>query len=214
MKRILCLILAALMMVSVFAGCTTGNVKGEVSQNSEGEFGLGKAQGNTYKNEFLGLECSLPDSWSFYNDSQIAELNGVAQDYLDEDAAEALENANIIYDMYASNGDDYSSININLEKLSTTQSLTMSVKEALEAQLPTIKQAFGNMGYENVSAEYTTVTVDEKTFDGITLCAEIEGVKFYEKIFSFKKGSYMANITVATMETDKSEEILKYFEVK
>lgn len=214
MKKLLCLILVMILVATAFSGCKATEVRGEISSGEETEFGIGKAEGNTYKNDFLGLSCTLPEEWSFYSDAQIAELNGVAQEYVDKDVAEALKNAQIIYDMYASNSIDFSSVNINLEKLSGAQTVAMSVKEALEGQLLAIKASFGNMGYENVSVEYATVTVDGKTFDGIELSAEIDGTDFYEKIFSFKKGGYMANVTIAVLGEDKTEEILKYFSVE
>jgi len=223
MKKILCLFLAIMMLVSI-CGCVGGNgtenVRGDVfdenpSQNeNEPEFSLGKAKNRTYNNDFLGISCTLPADWVFYTDEQILELNNIVGEVVDEDVAELLKDANIIYDMYASYQTEGSNININLEKLSSLQLIDLDIKQTLEAQIDTIKQAYKNMGYTDTNIEYQKIKVDGKDFDGLKLTAKIQGIDFYATIFCFRKSNYLANVTVCSLYTNKSDTILSYFTVK
>ncbi len=100
---------------------------------------MGDAVSNTYKNDFLGISCTLPSEWVFYTDKQILQLNNIVGDVIDDKVAEQLKNANIIYDMYATVPAAGNSININMEKLSALQVLNLNIKNTLEAQIDTIK---------------------------------------------------------------------------
>lgn len=227
MKRILCYLLVLIMLVSL-CGCMGGNdtsdIRGEIiggnnapeqEQTEENSaFAFGKATENTYKSEFLGLSCTLPDSWVFYTDQQLLEMNNLVGDYLDEDTAKQLENATIIYDMMAVDQVESSNINVNLEKLSATQLLSLDIQAVLESQFDSVISAYENMGYTDVQVNYEKVTVDGQEFDGIVLTANIQGIDFFARIFSFRRGSYLANVTICSLQTDKTDTILSYFTVK
>ncbi len=234
MKKILSLLLAAMMIVS-FCGCfddgEADNVRGEIlgggssveeisseletsSEEAQPEFSMGKATSNTYKNDFLGLNCTLPEEWVFYTDKQILELNNVVGEVIDEKTASQLENANIIYDMYASIEAEGSSININLEKFSAVQMVTLDIKQVLEAQIDTIKSAYQNMGYTDTQVTYQKVKVDGKEFDALKITAKIQGIDFYSVSFAFKKGNYLANVAIGSLQTDKTDTYMGYFDVK
>lgn len=223
MKKVLCLFLAVIMLVG-FCGCFGGNgtedVRGDItSENSsqnenEPKFSLGKATNNTYNNDFLGISCILPAEWVFYTDEQILELNNIVGDVVDEDIAERLENANIIYDMFATYQTEGSSININLEKLSAAQIVSLDLKQTLETQIDSIKSAYQNMGYTDINVDYQKTKVDGKEFDGLKLTAKIQDIDFYATIFAFRKSNYLANITLCSLQTDKTDTILSYFTIK
>lgn len=224
MKKFLCLFLSIMMLISLF-GCFGGNepddvrgdISGETGAQSTGsneekpEFSLGTATNNTYTNAFLGMSCTLPAEWVFYTDEQILEINNIVGDVVDEDIAERLENADIIYDMFATYETEGSSINVNLEKLSALQLISLDIKQILEAQIDTIKTAYENMGYTDTNVAYEKITVDGKEFDGLTITAKILGIDFYATIFAFAKGNYLANVSICSIETDKTDAILSYF---
>ena len=214
MKKLFCMVLALVMLLGICA-CgedvrgTIGD--GDTSNFDETEFSLGNAEGTTYKNDFLGLRFTLPEGWTFYTDQQILELNNLTGEYLDEDAAELLENASIIYDMYAINASNSSNVNVNLEKLSLAQMAALNLQQTLEAQLPTIRSTYANMGYTDVEASYQKVIVGGKTYDGLRLVAKINGTDFFATAFTFAKGLYLANVTVCTMQVDQTDLLLDQF---
>lgn len=227
MKKFFCLLLAVIMMISL-CGClgdnTNDDILGEIigeiiAQNTvpeekAPEFSFGKTVNNTYSNDFLGISCTLPAEWVFYTDEQIMQRNNLVGDYLDEDVAQWLENATIIYDMFATDDTSGSNININIEKLSVFQLANLDIKQSLEAQFDAIKSAYQNMGYTDVDVKYQKVMVDDKEFDGVKLTAKIQGVNFYGTIFTFRKDNYLATVTVCTVLTDNAADILRCFTVK
>lgn len=215
MKKLLCLFMAIIMLTGLCGCLDNQDVRGEINsggqEEEESKFSLGQTADNTYKNDYLGISCTLPSDWVFYTDEEILELNNIVAGTVDEDIAKALENANIIYDMYATNPNDYSNINVNLEKLSAVQIATADLKELLEAQFDGIKSTFSNMGYTDINIAYEKITVDGKEFDGAKITAKIQGVDFHSVVFCFKKGLYLANVSLGSIQTDKTAEILSYF---
>ena len=190
---------------------TEGNIIEETDAPTEKEFSLGKATGDTYRNEFLGVSFTLPEGWEFYSEQQMMQMNNLVGEYMDEDAAALLENANIVYDMMASDPISGSSLNINLEKFSPVQILTMDVKAVLESQIATLITTYENMGYTDVQVNYEKITVDGNELDSIALTAKIQGIDFYSNIFAFKRGSYLANVAVGSLQTNEIDTILNNF---
>ncbi len=213
MKKFLCILMVAVMLLGLVACTTDEDIRGSVSTDptSEESFSLGKTKNNCYENTFLGISCTLPSEWIFYTDEEILELNNIVSDMVDEDVAKALEAANIIYDMYATNPNDYSSVNVNLEKHTATQVAAMNLKTVIEAQFSVIKSSYENMGYTDVNVQYQKITVDGKELDGAVITAKISGLQFNATLFCFKKGRYLSNVTIAAFGADKVDAILDCF---
>lgn len=215
MKRLLGLLLTMMLLVSLCSCSGDTEIRGEISTtpSNEPDFSLGKTENNRYRNDYLGISCTLPSDWVFYTDEQILEINNIALDSFEGNIAEAIKNAPILYDMYATNPNDLSSTNINIEKLSAIQLLTLDLKANLESQFPALKTSFANMGYTNVQIVYQKVTVDGKEYDGMRATAQIQGIDFYTVSFCVKKGSYLVSINVTSFQTDKTATLLSYFSV-
>jgi len=190
---------------------TENSTLSQESEDSQPEFSLGKISNNVYTNDFLGLSCTLPLEWNFYSEEQILELNNITMEYIDEDYSSQLEKATIIYDMYAQNIVDNSTVNVNLERLNPVQAVTLDLKTALVAQTDAIVSTYQNMGYTDVAVNYENITVDGKKYDALRIEAKIQGYDFYGIAFSFIKNSYLANVTVTSLQTDKINTILKCF---
>lgn len=217
MKKFVCLLLAVLMLAALF-GCGTDRVRGEIvggdETPSEPEFSLGKTTGKTYKNDFLGISCTLPDEWVFYTDAQIRELNNITEDYLGEDIAERLENATIVYDMYAQNMTLGATMNVNMEKLNVVQVVGLDIKKTLEAQIGSLETVYENMGCSDIQVGYQKVKVDGKDFDALKITAKMQGVDMFIVTFAFLRGNYLANVSICTVQTDQIDDVLDYFTVQ
>lgn len=223
MKKVFCIILSMLMLLSLF-GCT-GNtdpedIRGEVSGTTEGkqeekpEFSLGDTTGSTYTNDFLGISCTLPEGWVFYTDEQIKEQNNITENYLDEEVIEQLKKASIVYDMIAQHMTDGSSINVTMEKLNVVQVVSLNIQKTLEAQIDGIKSTYANIGYTDVQVEYQKLTVDGKEFDSLKIQAKIQGLDFTGVLFAFLKGDYLANVTVCSLSADTVNSVIGSITVK
>lgn len=221
MKKILAVILCLLMVFAMAAcGGTNDDVRGEVnagaskveSEEKEENFSFGTTGGSTYKNDFLGLGCNLGEGWSFYTDEQIAELNNMALDYTDDEFASAIENATIIYDMFANNATTFANMNVNLEKRSLFENGSKdNIKNLLKNTVPTLEETYINMGYTNPVFEVEDIEVDGETFAGIKGTAEIQSLKINIVLFSFKKGQYLASVTIASFDEAEAQSLLDNF---
>lgn len=212
MKKALCILLIFTMLFGV-VGCTNLTDLMEDATQDAMPFSFGTTENNTYRSTFTGITCTLPSAWNFYSEEEILEMNNMTLDMVGEEAAELIANADIIYDMCAANEETYSNININLEKISSSQMKNLNLKEVLEAQFATIKDGYSNMGYTNVQIAYAKATVDGKEYDGIELTATIGDMPYYCTIFCFTKGNYIVNVTVCAFDTEELQTILGCFDI-
>ena len=243
MKKLFCLLLSALLLISLCGCVpNTGNLRGEIETPSSSEdlrgevqtpsssenisdddetppttsepvLSLGKTENNRYHNDYFGVSCTLPSDWFFYTDEEIRELNNFTMDSLDEDFAENLKNATIIYDMFAKTPNGFNFTNITMEKLTPLQVLTSDLKTALESQFPTLESSYANMGYTNIQTAYQKVTVDGKEYDGMKLTAQLQGIDFYVVSICYLKKSYLVSVSVASLVTDDTDTLLSYYTI-
>ncbi len=161
------------------------------------EFSLGTVSGQVWENEYLGLGCEFPDSWFFSSEKEIAELNGMTLEYIPEDFAEQMENADIVYDMLARSQAGMANVNVNFQKLTALQILTFDVRDTIEGTLGVVKEAYENMGYTNVSASLEEVQIDGKALDCMYLHADMGDSEIYVKAFMVLCDRHVANVTIA-----------------
>ena len=105
MKRILLCALAAAMVLAM-AGCDLLSMfnKEEPTPTTPKELELGVIEGQKYENAFIGVGYNLDDSWTFYTDERIKEMNKYVEDRADENYLDLIKNSTMIYDMMATNG--------------------------------------------------------------------------------------------------------------
>lgn len=177
----------------------------------EKEFSMGTVSGNEYKNEFIGLGLKLDEGWSFYDEEQIRELNNAAFDMAGEDFKELVEQASIVYDMFATDSEGMNTININLEKIDAEQLEALDIAENYELIIPTLTETYESMGCENITCEIKKIVVDGEQVDAMSTAADIYGMKLYQTAFQKKCNGYLANITVATAIEDTAAELIDNF---
>lgn len=209
MKKFLCILLAAVIVMGLCACSGDDDVRGEIA--TDPKLSLGTTANNTYKNDFLGLSCTLSSEWVFYTDEEILELNNFVGEAAGDALQESLENADIIQDMYASHQGGMATLNVTMQKLSALQIAGLDMKASLEAQFPAIKEALENMGCANVQLKYEKITVNGKEFDGATVVASISGIPLYESLLCFTKGRYYVTVTACTLQTDDTAAIFNCF---
>jgi len=177
----------------------------EVRGELNAEFELGEVSGLNYENAFIGIGMDIPSDWIFYTDEQIKELNNAATELAGEDYEALMQEAVIVYDMYAQHKDGYNNVNVVLEKGDTAAIISTDMKDVYEASFDTTKAALENMGYTNVNFEISTVTVDGKTLDCLNTTAEMEGFPLYQKAVGIKCNGYIAMITASSYFEDTTD---------
>ncbi len=218
MKKILSVLLICA-MITAFASCAkeesdvTGSVEtsAQTSAETEAVFEQGTVSQQTYKNEFIGLGCTLDNNWTFYSDEKIAELNGIAADAMDEEVAEQIANATIIYDMFAENAETAENVNINLEKLTLAQTLVLNLEQMYKTQSESIKSTYENMGATEFSYTIGKATVAGKEHVSMYIKTKLNGIDLYQTVVAIKTGRYLTNICATSYQTDTTKDILNKF---
>lgn len=225
MKKLIAIMLCSGMMMS-FGACSAFSSEEEIRgeqisneevleeneiENTEQEFSMGKTEDLVYENKFIGIGCTLENNWHFYSDEEIMELNNYTADVAGEEFEEIMQNADLIYDMYAISDNQLDNINVNLEKMSKLRLGSLIIEDELEKGIPVLEDAFKNMGYSNFQAELDTVSIEGEELTCLYTSAEIDGLKMYQKIFPIKCNGYLATITVTTYEENTVDSIMERF---
>ncbi|MBE6812925.1 MAG: hypothetical protein E7523_08585 [Ruminococcaceae bacterium] len=168
----------------------------------------GTVDGNTYRNEFIGIEITLDDTWTFYNDEQIAALYGLTADRAGEDFANLIENSPVVYDMYAMAANQVNNIGINLEKVDAVLLETMDLAANLQKSVDIIKTSYENMGYSDIQTEISTVEIDGQEFDCLNVSVSVGGMIMNQTTVSIKCGDYLASLALTALGEDSLAEIL------
>ena len=98
----------------------------------------GAQAGGTYTNKTARITCKLDDSWLFYNDSQLLELNGVLTEAGGGDVASLAESGKAVYDMYAASTDGLMTMNVTYQNLGLLSGASMTAQEYVEQAAATL----------------------------------------------------------------------------
>ncbi len=174
------------------------------------ELSLGSTSGNRWENEFIGIGCKLDENWTFMTDEEIRELNQFTADMAGEELKEAMESADLIYDMAAMYADGVTNVNVNLEKLSGAAAL-IDEETYVGLSEGKLEEALTSMGLENIQTSSEEITFAGKSHYCIYVEGEMSGAKLYEAVVAVKCSGYMSCISVATWGEDIIEELLGCF---
>ncbi len=183
----------------------------EATEEPEADLTLGSFEGLTYENAFIGIGCKLGSGWRFYSEEEITQLNGLTQEYFSDDYLEKVKNADMFYDMYAAGENGVDSINVILQKLNPIQLIALDTAQSLEASVPDIEKALGNMGYTDIKHEMGKATLGSGTYDVLYVSSVINGVNAYQASVLIKCNGYVANITFSTFIENGIEDLMKTF---
>lgn len=203
MKRATTLLLA-LVMVFTLAAISP-------AARAEDNFGTGTIEDNVYWNETMKIGCALDETWYFYSEEEILEANGMTADMLEGKIAEMIENGGAITDMFSQNLETGATLNVVFERVSLANSLLYNEKNYIEASIPTVEEAFAQMGIEDVA-----FTIQEAEFMGEThmilqITGLYSGVPVYEQVAVVKDGRNFIVVTVFSVLEGEAEEVLSCF---
>lgn len=163
---------------------------------------------STYSNEYFGFEVTLDSDWTFATEEELKEMNGVAYDIAGEEFQKALENASLIYEMFAVNNYSGETININIENTSSIGVL-YTEKTYLESQLESTKRVFSQVeGVSNVDIKLITLNFAGASHYAMEITCDIDGNIFKAYTITVQKGMRFANISIFS---DNPDEMLSYF---
>ena len=215
MKKWLALTLAIIMVLSVVA-CDTDKSRDErkpekdkIEENKteknkteenkteeKVEISRGKIKGNVYRNEFLGIEFTKPDSWVYATDEEIAETVNISVDWLlGEKFKDALENNPLVFDMLVVDQITGSNINIGFENLSKTLSTNITVEQYVEA----LKEQVAGVSTWTVTFSNTLEIkkLGNTEFTKFSAIVTVQDVSMKQVYYLKKIDGYMCFITIS-----------------
>lgn len=172
---------------------------------------IGKSEGNTYQNEFLGLGITLENDWTAATKEELAALNNMAADSMSDAAlAETLRNSGVVSDFFAvsTNGD---TISLVLEDLKLLYSILLDEDGYAQAAAEQVPTALTSAGLTDVTAQVTSVTFAGAQHAAITVHGLVGDVDFYETMVCIKVDNTIGVITAASYYQDTTADILNLF---
>lgn len=224
MKKILCVLLAAAMMLS-FTGCNIGSLVSSIVESSAAadnetvendeptaKFDAGSINGNVYSNDYLGLTFTAPEGWTYASDEEIAELMGTSLDIVtDDESAQELAAQATIYGMMANSADELNNVQVVFENmaLSGGKMTAAGYIKILSAQLDSL---YGNMGGTCTVGEAKTIQIGGKDYSYVDIAVDISGVALEQSYACHRIDDYMVSIIVTAYEEGGAAAIMDCFE--
>lgn len=200
MKRAISLILVLAMVLAM-----------PVLAMADDSFSVGSVQDNSYWNEYLSIGCTLSDEWYFYTDEEIMENFQTTVGMMKEELAEAMKESGTLMDMLAVNTESGESINVNMERVSLTNALTISEKTYAETSVQQVKEAMEQMGWESVTVEADEMEFLGETHSCLYISCSLDGIDMYETQVIVKHGRTIVAITACSYWEDTTLDILANF---
>ena len=162
-------------------------------EETKTEISMGKWIGDTYKNEFLGIEFVLPQGWERVTDEEIAAMMNIGAEMLNDDQKIGAELAKLTSAYYMSVKNPNTGDNLTI----LTEKPTMNVTEEFYLnQLKTQLEAVESMNYE--IGEISKENVSGKEFKSVIATASVSGIEVGQKYFVRKMDKYFVCIIVTS----------------
>lgn len=179
------------------------------SSADEGNFSNGTISGNVYTNSFLGIQSTLPDGWSFFDEDQMKQLNSWASDNMSSDyIKEQLNNGQVYIDMYAASADQTQSENLVIQNIKSIFGAMMDIDTIVDSSVSTVQQQLQSQGVENLSVTKGTATFLGKEQTALKVSGTTQGVQVYETQAYIKVGTYLATVTATSYQQDTTQAVL------
>ena len=186
---------------------------------SENPLSLGRIQGGTYTNEYLGLECKLDDSWEFFSAEELQQMPELVAEALEGSALEeALVDYPQITDIQAECVEDMTGFNIIYRKMSMEEKLWYMgksdedvINELLQQQqLMAESYAQAGLIVQEMSSQEVNF-LGEQRIALYTYC-KVNDLDYYIlQIFENNIGTYAATLTFNSFVENNAQQIMDLF---
>ena len=202
MKRTLTILLVLCLMLS-FAACgskPSGNTPSNVpsgneqaSEPSDTEL-KGVIKDDAYENEYLDVRIPLPSGWVFYNEEQIAQMNGLTAEIVSgSDLAEAVKKAGQYMDLMMASGTG-NSVNLIIQPMDNTIT-ALSDKQLFNLLESNMKKQFEAAGMSLTTYETVEMNVggEQRTVLHMVLNNAVDEYQIWYR----DRGNFMGFLTLA-----------------
>ncbi len=204
MKKILCAILALVMLLSV-CGCAAAP--------AGPAFTAGEVNGNVYTNEFAGLTFTAPEDWTFSSEEELAQMMNVSLDIIadDNEYAKKIAELTTVYGMMAQSGDSTSNVQVMFENVAITGNKNITAEKYVETVCGLLESTYADMGATCSINDTKTVTIGGNEYVYLTVDVDYLGVAMQQAYACRKIDKYMANIVITAAGEMTSDDILALF---
>lgn len=180
---------------------------------------LGRVQGGTYVNEYVGVSCTLDENWTFFTAEELQELPENVKEMFEGTVSEDQMSAlNYITDMSAENLEQLTSMNIVYQKMSFYEHATfkgMSHSEVVDkvlTQKDVMINTYAQAGINVSELGKKTISFCGEEREVLYMVSEYSGVPYYTiQILNYNLGDYSATVTLASFVEDKTEALATLF---
>lgn len=180
---------------------------------------LGKTEGNTYINEYVGYGCELGTGWTLYPVEVLQEIpNDVVEALKGSELGDALEGVTQITDMMAENVDELTTVNVVYTKLTLQQRLAYALMDDAAIMEEVLKQrdvlisSYAQAGINVESIEEMTVTFLGQERLAMHTTATMQDVPYFIlQVYDYHLGEWGVVTTFASFIEDKTESLLELF---
>ncbi len=203
MKKILCALLAVLMLLSV-CGCQTA---------SGPAFSTGKVDGNVYTNEFAGLTFTAPEGWTFSTEEELAELMNVSLDLVanENEYAKKIAELSTVYGMMANSADGATNVQVMFENVAITGNRNISAEDYVSTVSGMLESTYADMGATCTINDASSIKIGENEYVYLTVDVEYLGVSMQQAYACRKVDKYMANIVITAAGDLTADDVVAMF---
>ena len=172
----------------------------------------GALAGGTYTNKTARITCKLDNSWLFYNEGQLLELNGVLTEAGGGDVASLAESGKAVYDMYAVSTDGLMTMNVTYQNLGLLSGASMTAQEYVEQAAATLPGDLAASGFADAEVQITAQDLAaERDCPTLLVTAQLEDLPMYERMVCIQSGDYIYCVTLCSFTEDVTADMAALF---
>lgn len=214
LKNIIALLLIAAMACSMAACSSVSSIVQDALDSSESDIepSRGIVTGNTYKSEFIGIQCSLDESWIISTEDELAQLAGLTASQIEnEDIKSLLDNSSVVYDFFATKDSGFETLNINMNDLGSTGIEGDSEDQIAELARPQIESMLNDSGFEDCTVVKESIVFAGQEHPCYVITGSVSGVQIYEKMVMIIRSGVVIYVTACSLTEDTTDSLLSLF---
>lgn len=168
------------------------------------------ASDRTYTNGLFGVRLALPEGFSFYDEAQMAELNGsVGELQTDEDVIRALDSGQAFFDMAAGTAGG-ATVTVVIARASTPDVQALDATGYLECAKAGLGAQLAAAGAELKDARVGTFANGRTgdAFASMRVRFEAQGTPMYEELVCLRAGDHFMTVSATARDRAELAEIL------
>lgn len=186
---------------------------------AETPLSLGRIQGGTYTNNYVGMECKLDSSWQFYSAEELQALpENISELLEDTELGDSIQNITQIMDMQAECVTEMTSMNVLYQKMDMQQRLAYAmldenqIIDTVLSQSNTLTESYAQAGIEVVEISKKSINFLGEERMALLTKGTVQGADYFIlQLFDYNLGEYSVTITFSSFIEDKTEQLAAMF---